>query len=622
MADERPEYTEEQRDKISAGMKNFLNPKFKYPPNFVCARCNRFFPDNKDTKLIFTAENGQSYFVCPNCKKILNGMKESQRASNVYSGTEPSNVPKPTQQSTGSGDTSAGGGDNKEETKKNVEEPKKYICKDCGEEFNSSQELYYHKQTGCTFKGKLKGEVKKQTIGRVAGAGKSAVNTFAEGIKFTIATVLFFVITLNWFIPLVQSWTGIVIIPPSTLYEFVAKNLLVLTAICTVVSAVLAFLLGWIGSISLKGFYNAELIIVTLEVLVVLSNSWFLPWICGANPEFCSNTKCRIAWLRQGYGWEDATTMCQAGGQQVDVIKENQKWQTLDLKPQPMAKPTKEEGLTLKTLLVNKNDVGSKYTINVTKVKTALSSKQDFSENVILMASPDSPFPPYSIQPTPSDCETCGQDIEVTFNKIDKLIDSCDGYLYSNQTVETQQDGGGSSKIRLIEKNTNEIFKPTATSNPGPMDIYAYTYPYLLVYEKLINPQINPDGTFKIWVTAKLSCSEIGTYGKGSLSHIKLIYPTQSIPIESIKCPVATVKSCKEQYEGKNCIIIEKKMTLECNQYSSDEVVNEIKCIASLKKGDFHGDKTDFLSVSAPYTFEQTFDLPQIGADCKSTTTA
>jgi len=580
------------------------------PLRFICEVCHNSFPDDPGkTKFSFRGAN-----VCKDCFERLKKSEESRRFDDVLSG-------KKYRPPTGGGDETSGGGETASGngvgggtggTGGGGETPIK--CPDCGEEFSSRQELYYHRQIGCTLKGKLKGELKKQTVGRAAEAGVSAANTFADGIKFTIATTLLFFITLNNFIPTVQGWIGLQVIDTSAAYySFVFRNAWALTLICTVISFVLAFMLGWIGQVSLKGFYQTEAIIVTMEVLVLLANSLFIPWICGANPEICKSVSCIAAWMKEGYGLEDAQKKC-SGEEELEVTKEDQKWETLDLRVGLLETPTAGDEFTFKFSLINRNSEGSKYIINVTDVSVSVSATPDFSSPTPVQE-PDPPMPPYSILPAGTDCDTCGEPVEFTFKK---LPDCDEDQFYFRTKVITEQAGGGSGDIKLVDKASGEFFEPKITTNPGPVDIYVYTYPYLLDFDKLNDPKIPSSQRFKFWIAIKNKCGKLENPGKMTLSKLTVVYPTSDIPIK-IQCPGYTTNPCKEQIEGKECFEIDKNIVIECDQYSGEEVLKEIKCFGTFTVSTFKGEKTSQASVSADYTYEQTFTTPPLGANCKKT---
>ncbi len=466
-----------------------------------------------------------------------------------------------------------------------------------------------------------------KAVGRAEQAVTSATNTFGDGVKFVIGTVLLLVVTLNNFIPTVQGWTGIELIKTTgAYYSFVIANVWVLTGICTVVSFVLAIMLGLIGKSPLKGVYQFELIFVTMEVLVLLSGSWFLPWICGANPDFCRSTKCIAAWIKQGYSLENAQRKC-AGEQELKVTKENEQWETLDLIVGSLETPKggQTEDYTFKFSLINQNMESSKYFINVTAISTVVSSKSDFSGNeVISKKDPDPPLPPYSIPPTDPNCQKmCGQPIEFTFNRLPECSD--EKQFFFKTIVTTKQAGGGSGDIKLIDKASTEVFEPNIYTNPGPVDMYVYTYPYLLEFDKLKETFTDSNGVkynFKFWITIKNKCDKINNPGRAEITDLTVIYPTRDIPI-NISCPGYSKSTCTEKMkgiEGTECFKISpsKPLILECNQYSGEEVTKEIKCYGKFTSKTFIGEKTSQASVLSDYKYIQNFTIPPLGAECEN----
>ncbi|MDI6825829.1 MAG: hypothetical protein QMD36_01380 [Candidatus Aenigmarchaeota archaeon] len=257
--------------------------------------------------------------------------------------------------------------------------------------------------------------------------------------------------------------------------------------------------------------------------------------------------------------------------------------------------------------LSNKNPVGSTYDIKVYEINISASpdvlSKDFVSASEIFPDLRKKPIKPggYAI-------------VTARFNKTfypGRPI-NCKQYTYFHINVTTEQIGGGSAKFGLIEsdegmdnQNFMYFFDPDIKTEPGPLDIYVYTLPFVI--PATMREVEGPD--FGVYIKIK-------NKGKGTaiIDGLTLIQVNKRSdipsPISITNCKLIGNSSlfndersndyCPPGKTG-NCILItgnapikkDQDFTFRCN----GEIVSEEP---------FYGKTTDFISVNASYKYLQT----------------
>jgi len=298
-----------------------------------------------------------------------------------------------------------------------------------------------------------------------------------------------------------------------------------------------------------------------------------------------------------------------------ETLKMNLGIETPDRSIPPMRPNPKKDTYHLIFTLKNENEVGSLYDINI-------SQEEDIQVEASLKEEGVSPIrgvitykPPYLLIPGGYKV------VETKFDDIENFI-GCEKYLYFQINITSEQKGGGSAKYGIIEseegtanENFMYFFDPEIKTNPGPLDVYLYTYPFVLPLETLTSAEAIPGERFRIYIN-------IVNKGDGiaEITDVILIQTSEvDLPIiedGDIVCDYTTTDA-DEYCEGKkgNCLRInlgEDKL-IEKSENDEDRVI--ITCNGDINTDnaqDFIGKATDFISILVQYRYKQVFD-EQIG---------
>jgi hypothetical protein len=258
--------------------------------------------------------------------------------------------------------------------------------------------------------------------------------------------------------------------------------------------------------------------------------------------------------------------------------------------------------------LFNKNTVGSVYDIKVDEI-TAIASPYETGIDF-------KPSEPIDIPDNPI---KAGGYVIVTARFTGPFYDrpiNCKQYTFFDINVTTEQIGGGSANFGLIRsdqgidnQNFMYFFDPVVMTNPGPLDIYTYTLPFVIPVQRTGETEGEPS-QFGVYI-------QIKNKGKGmafieNLTLIQVINGSTKKPIQipptgcmlsgglSVNTYEAT--DCSKS-DTENCILIK-----NIDKPIKKDGGMTFRCNGQIVEKEFYGKTTNFISVNANYKYLQTFD--------------
>jgi len=264
--------------------------------------------------------------------------------------------------------------------------------------------------------------------------------------------------------------------------------------------------------------------------------------------------------------------------------------------------------------LKNENEIGSFYNITVPQINVTSSSDSAGTDPI-----PSYDFffpPPFNIRPG---------EYRIVQALFDDLPD-CERYTHFHINLTTVQYGGGSTKYAIVEKEKDNenfmyFFDPEIKTNPGPLDIYLYTYPFVLPIEEVEERQ-DEDGDkpgFLIYLVISNKQDGIAKIRKMNLIQTSELKP---VIVKSIKC--GNDPKVDEENGNINVELTWDRPIEKEGEEHKNRV--EIRCTGYIYKDtNFVGKTTDFISVVVEYDYTQIFDEqtacykePWAGQPCNS----
>jgi hypothetical protein len=268
--------------------------------------------------------------------------------------------------------------------------------------------------------------------------------------------------------------------------------------------------------------------------------------------------------------------------------------------------------------LSNENTVGTTYDISIPKDGITVSASPYDDGRDSKSAAMITDMPNYPINP--------GGYVVVTAKFEEPFyqgrLENCKQYTYFKINISTEQIGGGSSKFGIIEsddgydnQNFMYFFNPDVKTEPGPLDIYTYTLPFVVAYSQA--KKIGPDKPhFGVYIKIKNKGS-----GTAFFDNITLIQTSDTNPFDISNCVLMEnsllfnkgINSNTYCSSGKNgnCIYISPvqrdNATLEKNGEWTFRCNGKIKDINN-PSNSFIGKVTGLMSVVANYEYLQKYD--------------
>jgi hypothetical protein len=530
-------------------------------------------------------------------------------------------------------------------------------CWKCGKKFSSAQELYIHKKSGeCEYfqktpegrkwlqEQKLKekpsgGEqlksyfADKGITGKTfskegmknaltsAGAGTlikgldkyggSAVSQVKNNLKFAIYFPLALLSVFNLAVPTIEGYMGTTIVP-SSVSSLMWKSWPIILAGLFGVALPPSVILGKSG-VSFDILNKVCLFSIAGSAAIWGGNTFLLPAVKTFMPEEFAMLMCLMK-------YRGNMQVCIAPNQTVTYDKTGT-YETLKVEmgavtpsqtiPPPNPVPdtwSSQYPYELPLTLSNKNTVGSEYDISVDKIDALASPYESGIDFVKASEILNSPY--YPIKPGGTAI------ITARFNKaFYSLPINCKQYTYFKINVTTEQIGGGSAKFGLIEsdqgmdnQNFMYFFNPDVKTEPGPLDIYTYTLPFVIPVN---SPITGYQPNFGVYIKIKNKVDGIAFIENLTLIQIRdTTTPQQPIEISSTECllsgglstyTVNPTTSCPPGKTG-NCLLI----TIDKPIKKDEEIT--FRCNGRIKSTEFYGKTTDFISVNAYYTYVQTLN--------------
>jgi len=220
---------------------------------------------------------------------------------------------------------------------------------------------------------------------------------------------------------------------------------------------------------------------------------------------------------------------------------------------------------------------------------------------------PRIPFP-YTLQPNEE------KYVRINFPENgDYATKSCDRLKFEVK-VTTEQYGGGTSDFRMAPIDEGEFtkflhdFKPERTAEPGPLNIYAYTYPPATDWEyykdknfqviiKIDNPKVDGTALIKNLILEQEFETTDRLFNIDCFLDTKIMEYIEDNDVKKNLCPNYETK------EG-NCIFFKFK-DLNITKGDSEEIICEAKIDTSAT---LTGKYTDFINVRSDYDFVQEWD--------------
>jgi len=485
---------------------------------------------------------------------------------------------------------------------------------------------------------KIKGEGKK----RAEIAEKITKNSVKLGMLVPVCSLCL----VHLFIPSLESFGYPINIPG--LSWFVEKQWSIVLIICAFMMGVtLPFSLG-VGryfSFDLGAIFNPLL----MTMIGISAATWgfthvFQPTFKAWMPEEYALMMCLIK-------YKGSMAICMGVGNQTVQYEKVGTYETLKTdmgvvtpsKSIPPINPIPEMWddypYIFTFTLTNENEVGSPYDIVVTDIWAIASSADTFPSDEVIVGDilnfPETPIKPggrWVVQ------------TEFNPNKIPPNTGEtfeCSMYTFFRINVSTKQKGGGSSKLGIIEsdrgidnENFMYFFDPDVKTEPGPVDIYTYTLPFIIPWNQLQKWQTDGNHGFSVFI-------HIDNHGDGELELEKLhliqetpgirLTETNGTSFNDVKCGLMSFSKisgeipdfvdsksnhiglCPGKSNYENCI----SFTNLPKILSNGNIM--ISCHGSII-GEFVGKTTEFISIDAEYNYTQIYD-EQLACYSMSTTT-
>jgi len=505
------------------------------------------------------------------------------------------------------------------------------VCPKCGTDLGAYEKEEAKKGKG--LKGRIWGDFKEpfkekgkeawektkaepgKILGESLGKAFKGLGKRWETTKSHIGSALTFAIlfpTTFWFttaftIPQVEGLLGRPIMP--NWINMAMATTTTLLVLCLIFFVVLppSVILGQ------RGVNFSSLNGLLLGTLALGAGLWgttnlFMPYWAAVDP-----TSYELMMCLMKYGGN--MQICALGEEEIQYEKEGT-YETLKLEVgivtpdrtiYPLRPKSKQEDYDFSFTLKNENQVGSLYDITVPSIDIGASSDEEGED-----MEPGTFFygPPFTIKPGGY------RVVQAEFSQ----LPYCERYMYFQINMTSEQLGGGSAKYGVISNekdNENFIyfFDPEIKTNPGPLDIYLYTYPFVIGVDEAWERQTEESKPgFRVFI--HIVNKEEGIAQIHNITFIQTsesdnpIIAENSIICENYYQPVNDPSSYCPNKRG-NCI----KMTYpepirEEDENGENQVY--IKCDGTVSNDSFIGKITDFISVNVVYNYTQIFK-EQIG---------
>ena len=191
----------------------------------------------------------------------------------------------------------------------------------------------------------------------------------------------------------------------------------------------------------------------------------------------------------------------------------------------------------------------------------------------------------------------------------------CEQYTYFTINTTTDQIGGGSTKFGIIEsdegfdnQNFMYFFDPDVKTEPGPLDIYTYTLPFVIPMNRVSGTdgwQAGNEPGFMIY-------THIRNKGNGiaRINNLELVQNNEQIDLSYFGisgCSMFIVFG--ENYTSGTSIVSQNKISF----YFDNPIIPAdgtalITCKGWFSSSQFFGKTTEFISINAEYEYTQSFD--------------
>ena len=424
-----------------------------------------------------------------------------------------------------------------------------------------------HPTTGWRKAKKLSGKVKdiglsikNLNIPGLGNVGQAVISPFEAAMWSGIlgfSIFLLFWFSMTRFVPMVEGYSSTPMVPQwFNLYiePFFTRSPIYLPVMTLLATLPLA-IVGGIGKVNLKGPAKFCLTLLAVEGSIILLNDYGLPWTAAMFPEQTEFFRCMVK-------YSGNMQVCALNQTQEVYVDKTGSYQVLTLTqgidiPSRRMPPINPNPEVLPYYyiftLTNKNQVGSPYEINVScdndctdaEDKIGIQVTASLDDGTDNHTASEYPFyPQYPISPG-------GYVIaQAKFTELPECSEE-EPYTYFHINLTTDQDAGGSAKFGVIESdegidNLNFIyfFDPVVKTQPGPVDVYVYTIPFVFPANR-----VSPTEPFLTFI-------KIENKGSGSIEEITvvLIYDETilDIPFES-SIPISPTDTCSAYCSGTTC---------------------------------------------------------------------
>jgi len=450
--------------------------------------------------------------------------------------------------------------------------------------------------------GKLGTSIGKATKAKIA----SPIQNIFKSIEFSIITAIWFWITTSWFIPMIEGYAGYAIMP-GWFVSTIGKTFWFIIVAGIAVTLPISIILGYLGGVDFKGMNTLMLTMLAAECAVLAANNWVFPYWQRVYPDQYAFMMCMVK-------YSGNMQICALNQTQQVQVQKIGSYQTLTLEMgivtpsrtippmRPYPAGTSDSSPYYFTFtLTNKNEVGSLYEINVTD--EGLGGIQvSASQSDPRVNEPASTYPYYPKNPIKPGGYVISQ------AKFNALPTPCEDYTYFYINITTDQSGGGSAKYGVIEsgegldnQNFMYFFDPDVKTQPGPVDVYVYTIPFVLPADR-----VSDNEPFLPFI-------QIENKGGGIIESITIdfIYDSHILNISlqfSFYCTSRTCNVTFDQSGNPGNYIL----TLEGNIKSGESYTIYNSGGTLVDKDKIIGKSTGLISVVASYRYRQQFD-EQIG---------
>lgn len=534
------------------------------------------------------------------------------------------------------------------------------------QELRENEQIEHRKEFGGFWSGakakaygqeKLKGWSKETTAApgkALSGIMQDYIGSFGKGFKTRLDVgrgqlksafffAIYFPITI-WSVttlagPILEGWFGMPIVP-TYLVNLLSRSFWIVMAAMFGIVLPPSLVLGKSG-LDFESINKVFLAVIAISASMWGANQFFIPAVKAAMPNEYAMMMCLVK-------YSGNMQICMLNQTQQVQVQKTGTYQTLALtmgieSPTRTIPPMNPNPIDrflpyyFAFTLKNTNEIGSPYEINVTDPtgETGIevtASQSNFKENRTAIDYPYYPRQP--IKPGGYVIAQAKFDKDPTNQHNLPFCTADEPYTYFYVNVTTDQTGGGSSKFGIIEnsqgidnQNFMYFFDPDVKTQPGPVDVYVYTVPFVLPVDRVNHPT-NPE-PFLIFIP-------IENKGSGHIESITvdLYYDSNTLVLDpngfnfycmSKTCPVSLPKK-DEDFVGEL-----KKFTFENEGGSINpgETYVIYNNNGTLRGGsNFVGKSTNLISVVVVYSYKQQFDeqiaciqqqtanLPQISCNC------